>query len=307
MPLTRLMLLALALLALDGLRPAPLRAQSAGGVVVDGVSGLPVSGATVAILDRSVVTGGDGRFRIALGRAAADYRLHVDRFGYVAADTVIAAGAGDIIVRLIPSPLEVPGLRINVRDSAWDVGGARGFWIPPPRDMVRSAGITTDPLKNVATTGIATVANDMTATPTVRANRWDQTQVRVGLLRLWAPFNGLGLSGPTSGTYVSGGVAPVLASNGSGSLIVARPRFEDGPAWVEAGVNVVDAHVSTGGSTGGATPTQVVATATRSVDMVTRSQRPGFGRCGVFPLRGPAVDRRRRSRRRRIGHAQPTQ
>jgi len=101
------------------LLPQPAFAQVLGGTVLDSVSGKPVVGARVVVLDSAgkglsaAATGSDGRFSFHLP-SAGDYRLRISRIGYPSRITepigVSAAVSASLVVRLTSTPISLDTL-----------------------------------------------------------------------------------------------------------------------------------------------------------------------------------------------------
>lgn len=274
-------------LAALSLCPVVSRAQTIQGRVVDAHAVLGIAGATVSAVGVLAVTDALGRFSLdAQGRG--EVRLRIERLGYEPLDTlvVIASDVPGVEFELTPLPLTIPGLVVNAPagHGFQNLGGE--VRVQTPERGVQARGIGLDPMEGVAASGVGVPLNDLSAIPVVRGARSDQTALRLGELRLWAPHHGLGLVSParTSGTRevrVSGAVPSVSEANATGATLTAEPRYDYDGLWVAPSANLLDAGLSLGGPLGIGSRSSFVATGTRSFDTGMLGSLLG----GSLPLR----------------------
>ena len=234
--------------------PAVAAAQSVTtvtGVVLDGVTEMPITGARVAGADRAAETGPDGRFEIVIDGEGASLRLQAD--GYLETLVEIDPSAGDratVEVRLFPETFAetvevVSEMTVQDRPSATPVTPEAVFRAPGSIDNVFR---TLDTLAGVAST------DDFGSRLAVRGGTPDQNLTVMDGIEVHNPYRLFGIASAFNPETVesfeltAGGFGAAYGDRLSSLLVVdnraGRPGFGGSTA-----ASITDANVVLEGST----------------------------------------------------------
>ena len=230
--------------------PAAQPATTVTGVVLDGVTEAPISGAQVAGGGRAAETGPDGRFEIALDGGAASLRFQAD--GYL--ETVVqidrSAGSAVLEVRLFSETFAetvevVSEMTVQERPSATPVTPEAVFRAPGSIDNVFR---TLDTLAGVAST------DDFGSRLAVRGGTPDQNLTVMDGIEVHNPYRLFGIASAFNPETVesfeltAGGFGAAYGDRLSSILVVdnraGRPAFQGSTA-----ASVTDANLVLEGST----------------------------------------------------------
>lgn len=244
--------------------PAPVAAQAMlSGVVRHAESGAPLGGARVSLtdLDRTSVTGGDGRY-VLLGVPSGPVHVTVRAIGFFPRTLhalVPATGSLeiDIAIRVVPHPLPEVAVRATPATNVLD-GGAQN-----PSERTRTAAnVLSDPrlgepdVLQSLSGGALAIRPEAPSGVHLRGGAADQTAFQLDGIPILSPYHGAGVTSALNADVIgavhlaSAAPAPSLPPTLSGTIEAETRRPGSAMRW-QGGLSTSQARLSLDGPLGG--------------------------------------------------------